>query len=1347
MRPSRFFVLLALGLSFVSAANAQDFDPRGRRRPPVNPGPGPGRPPRPAEPKGPQQGVLIERYTRIVLAQPGAPFPLQRLAQLYRERDGNLAKLLADFEPRAAQPGPNQLAATTALAGLYRLDARPLDAIRTYEKAVALDPKDPAALLALARLLQDRGDLVQARQRFVQALALRLPTADREPVLRTVMGLALDQKDWESAKRFHSDLVKLQPTSLFVRGELGRELFARGEFERAEAEFKELVTAATGDNRTLAPALKELGRAQARAHKPQDAIATLKRALAAAGQEAAVRAEIYEIIAEIYRADQQLPVLVKQLEDEHPTDFARLALLGGLYEETGAVTKAIETYGRALAVNPRHIDLRLRRIRLLQANGELDQAINEYEALIRATPHNPQFVFEQCEALLQRGDRARALRLLGELEARAGRDDDVLARVADFYGRIGEAARALKVLERLAQQSTGDPAHIVDLGDRYFQDGNKPLALSTWKRILLVIQPRSKALTALGTVYLEHDMVVEALAALKEAAQLEPADLNIKKQLAQVFERQKNYKEARAIYVELLAKAKESGDNLLARECRGRLVAVWALERTLEQQVAPLTARFQNTAHDLDAGKTLAEVLLRLRRVAEAETVLRRLVELAPGDPDTYLVLERVLVQQNKIAEAIATLEKLLQVEPKRARELYQRMATYALQIYKDDDAIKYAERAVELNPDDAEGHRRLGAMYRSKQDTERAIVQFRAALAKNERLFVVYFELADLLLARGDVDDADRLFRRVVRGAPDEELVARAARLSMQIHLGRGTLETLEQDLLPLAIGNPQRPLYRRLLVEIYGNLTFGLVQRVRHGTGSDRQEARRSLARIGARAVKPLLDALTDRDIGQQRVAIDVLGYVDNKNAAMPLFAFATGPGDVPLRTRAMIACGRLGEVALVPRFEALLFPKEGDDVGLSDGVASASVWALARLRNATALRVLRRVVQNGTPGMRALALLGLASAHDTASVPLVASVASAVESGTTARAAAAWTLGALGATSEAPTLLGMARQGESLVRPMALVALARLGKREPTVARLAVPAMAEAVVSAGFRDVGAAALVELTQAGAESDGLTLEELPMTGLDGGLDVEAILRGLVPRGHGAAERSAAFVKYADILGQVSAIALQTSADGARAVLGALADGGFAPLVGGDAPEAVKARVAALGVELEPRVVPLARHPDPALRTKAVVLLGRSKSELASAAVADAVSDSNDGVRRVALGAIGWLPSDAALGAVGKALSDPEWPIRVLASEAMGRLGASGRSKEASALLERVALGDTYALVREAALTSLALFEPAAARRVAAVVRTQDAEPRLRALAEALETHILVSSHLSGGQP
>jgi tetratricopeptide (TPR) repeat protein/HEAT repeat protein len=1347
-----------------SSLHAQDFDPHGRRRP-HSPPPG-GHAPNPRSPagepaaSGPSHGALIERYTKVVLAQPGAPFPLQRLAQLYRDRDGGIAQLVADFQARSQRPGPEQYSATVSLAGLYKLDGLGADAESTYEKAIGLKPDDPNAILALARLHQDRGDLAPARARFEQSLPLQAPQADKEQTLRTLMGIALDQKDWEGAKGFHRQLTALEPSSLFVKGELGRELFNRGEYERAASELKEVVLAANGDNRALAPALKELGRAQAKAHDNVEALATLKRALTAAGAQSALRAEIYEIVTEIYRADQKLPLLVKQLEGEHPTDFARLALLASLYEETGDSAQAIATYKRALAIAPRQIDLRLRMIRLLQANGELDTAIGEYEGLIRTSPNNPQFVFEECEALLQRGDRARALKLVMDLETRASVDEEVLARVADFYARIGENERSLRVLQRLAQTSSGDAGHLVDLGDRYFQDGNQPLAVQTWRRILTAVQPRAKALAALGDVYLEHDMTTDALAAYREAVQLEPTNLAYKKSLAAAFERTRAYREARLIYEEIVTKAREKGDKPLAREARTRIVALWGLERVLEQQLPGLRAAFGASPPDPEAGRTLAEAQLHLRRLAEAEATLRRVLELTPGDAESYLALERVLVQQGKIADAITLLERLALVEPKRARELYERMAQYALQIYRDDDAIKYAARAVELNPDDAEGHRRLGEMYRSRQDVDGAIAEFRAAITKNDRLFVVYFELADLLLSKGQAGDADRLFRRVVRGAPDEELVARAARLSMQINLGRGTLESLEQELLPLAIGQPQRPIFRRLLVEVYGNLTFGLVQRVGHSAPEDAEQARAALARIGSRAVKPLLDALADTDAAQQGIAIRVLAYVQNKNAALPLFAFATGPAEPALRARAMIACGALADASLVPKYESLLFARDanGEPPPLADGVAVAAVWGLARMHAPRAIPLLRRIARGGTPAMRALAVLGLGMAHDRSSVSEIASIASAADAGNLARAAAAYALGELDAEGAVPTLLELAQESDALPRRMALLSLARMATgKDAGWHHEAVQAMADAAF-AGEHDVArgrsladavsrTAVVALATVAGGgpllDARARTGDTMPVP--EGGLDVESLLDELVPKVVPESDRGAALVRFSEAIRRAALAALRTSGDRARAVLDALGtgEGELEPFVsrGATGPGAAAART--LTASLEPSIVPLARHPDPAIRAKAIVLVARSSSDAAVDAVVAGLDDASEAVQRVALAAVAQPTGDGArppasaraVAAVGRVLEGHEsWALRVLGARAMGRLGAAGAGPEAGRRLTVAATQDAYALVRQAALEALTEFDAAGARALAARMATGDAEPRVREVARAIAT-------------
>src|SRR5690606_35294804 len=288
---------------------------------------------------------------------------------------------------------------------------------------------------------------------------------------------------------------------------------------------------------------------------------------------------------------------------------------------------------------------------------------------------------------------------------------------------------------------------------------------------------------------------------------------------------------------------------------------------------------------------------------------------------------------------------------------------------YKDDRAVEYAARAVELSPDDAEGHRKLGEMYRRRQDTDRAIAAFRQAIAKNDRLFAVYFQLAELLLSQGKTDEADQLLRRVVRAAPDEELVAQAARLSMQVNLGRGTLESLEKELLTVALGNPGRPLYRRLLVEVYGAMAFPMMHHAQSGTPEQAEQARDELQRIGERAVKPLLDALNDERDAQQRTAIELLAHIQNKGAGPALFAYATGSGELDMRVRAMLAVGALQDAALLPKLESVLALDGVVRSDESDPVTVAAAWAVARMRDRRAIPLLQKLIGSEAPSIRGL------------------------------------------------------------------------------------------------------------------------------------------------------------------------------------------------------------------------------------------------------------------------------------------------------------------------------------------------------------------------------------------
>lgn len=1288
---------------------------------------------------GPNREALIARYLGIVLAQPGAEFPLERLTQLYRERDGNLDKLVAELSARVSKDA-SPYSALVALGGVYKKDAQAERAISSFEQAIGTEPQNPIGLLALAHLYVDRGDKAAARARFEQALPNVKDAPTREQVLRTLMGLSLDEKDFAKAKQAHEQLLTATRGSFFVRAELARELAARGELARAVTEYEAVVRAAAGDNRVLAPALVDLGRTLAQAGKTQEAQSALDRALAISSGESGARRQILEALADIYRRSERLPALVERLAKQ-TSGTEELKLLAQLYEETGQVEKALATHRKVLARDAKEVGTRLRVVRLLEVRGELDAAIAEYDSLIKSAPRNPDYVFRLTEALLQRGDRKRALAELSALEARSGSDEETLTALVDFYERMEEKDRALALLTRLAQTGSQDPEHVVELGSRYWEQGDKKKAVQTWQRLRTLLPDRAEGLLRLGEVYLEHDMSQEALEMLAEAVKREPKQARVRRAYAVGLERvgaaaggrdgqRLAYEEARKIWEQILRDS--AADSNLAREARQHVVTLLSLTGQLAPRINLLERKFAGSEPDLEAGRLLSEAHVRLRRYDDAERVLRRLTQLSPGNVEDLTRLERVLVLGRKLEAALTTLEKLVKLDPKRAREYYQRMAGYAAELYQDDRALGYAARAVELGPDDADGHKKLGEMYEKRQDTARAIAEFRSAIAKNERMFPVYLELAELLVGQGQLDEADQLFRRVVRSSPDEELVYKAARLSMQLNLGRGTLESLEKDLLPIALGNPERPIFRRLLVEVYGALAYPLLHRAKSQTPAEAEEARAQLRKLGERAVKPLLDALSDPREAQQQVAITLLTHVGNKDAASSLFAYASGGADPELRARAMVAVGTLRDARLEPKLAELLLGGERGHLSDGDPVSVAAAWALARLGSKSSLAALEKLSSSDSGNLRALAVLGMARLADVRAVPQVQKLLRSQEAGALPRAAAAFAAGALNLRGEAETLTELSRDPDPSVRAQAILALARL-KLEPAATAIA-ETLTEPTPELG-RAAARAAVVLVSGVPAAPE----EVFPVP--EGALDVRRVIDAIHPTPHDPTQEIAALAKLSPALSRAAAAAAESSPRRARALSEALSRGGgmilgsFETASRKPKPEEQATAQRLLGDVGASVVLPLARlatHPDPDLRLVPLPFLVGRKEEAAMRALETLTRDPEPVVRRAVLSALGPEQQSLAKAVAARLNQEAEWPLRATAADALGRIAPGTPEPAIVEALARAALSDPYALVREAAAKALSRVAGSAALPTLRQLKERDPEPRLRGLAERL---------------
>lgn len=1318
----------------VGQAQDDDWDIQRERRAPTPPGKRSPRPKRRAEPDAARRDrtdVLIARYRRVLENDPSDSVALRRLLELYRERDGNIDSLIDELDEeradRAKAYGPRLI-----LGRIYEQSRRIDDARKVYQEALELRPEEPAPLVALARIHRDTEDQDRARELLERALEHTRADAERRELLRELGELALEQEAFEDARGYYARLMRGAQGSVYVRTEYARALSARGEHGRAVEEYERVLRKLGGDNRVLPPVLRDMGRAQLEAGRVDAAIDTLERGLRYAPKGSGIRPEIYDVMVEAYRRAGRLDELAERLDDE-ASGFETHALSGRVHDELGNEDEALAAYRRALRIDRGHIDTRVRVVQLLSRAGRLDDVIDEYRTLIRVAPREPRFVVELAQLLMQVGRREEAMQLAAKTSRRYPRDATVHQALAELYGEWGEDELATREVERLVRIDPSDPSHLIVLGAQQLAEGDREAAIATWRRILSTEPNKARAYATLGDVFTDHDMLAEAEEAYREAVRREPDEVDHVRGLANLLEQPREHErhserrerddEASKLWARVLELAED--DAMARREARNRIVAIAARRNELGARMSEWRGAFSDEPPDLSAGRFLAEAHLRQRprELDEAAAVLQRIVEHAPGDVASLTELERVRTAQGDLPGAIDVLRRLVDADPRKAAHYLQRMAEHALSLYRDAEAVEYAEMAVKRTPDDASAHRRLGDLYRARQDLDQAIDSYRRAIDLDERLFPTYFELAELHLAQGEVEEADRLLRQVMRASPDDDLVARAGRASIQIHMGAGTLRDLEQDLLPLALSHTRRPVYRRLVVELYDALTRPWIRAVEEG-GEGAEAAREALGALGKRALKPLLEGLSDPDPAQRRIAISVLGHVGNANAAGPLLSVAEGEGEASLRARALTAAGALAEARLAPRFVAIA---EGSERRLRERAA----WSLARMGGRKAVRAMRDMLTHADPGVRAFAALGLARAEDRASADEVATLQQE-DRNAHAQAAAAWALGELGGPDHVPVLIQALRGRSGSVAAAAARALGRLGggrARRALVRNVFAP-------EAERREVAAHALAEL--AAPPTDGPDWFPAPEPTASVGDYIARLVERRASRAGGEVDlrvleddlrQAATDALKGPVERVLAALAVLTPEPGAPEVvsLGVLTSG-LADRPEGRRDEALGA-LADLGRALAPELVALVGQPDPEVRERAVRLLGRLDHPAVAGALLQALDDGESSVQRAGLAVLARRHARAEDGLpdrVARLLGHSDWSVRTEAAQTLGRL----ESRDAADALARVLREDDYAFVREAAARSLGRLGGSTAEAALERAAAEDPEPRVRRAAE-----------------
>ncbi len=1001
---------------------------------------------------------VVARYKAILRRNPSDTSALRKLTQLYK-RYRTISLLLREYE-KALKKAPKRIDLAIVLGHLQAKQRKFAAAEQTYQTALTIDSKNLVALIALGDLFKKNNKPVLARKYYDRAIPLAVSAKQKKLLLREVAEFALAADDIVGAKGYFERYIALAPKDLRARMALADALTRHKRYPDAIKTLKETSSLVGKDVTRSVEIASRLGVIHEAKGDDAAAIKEYRRAISLAGKNQYLQREMTNRLIEVYRRRRELPALITKLEkrwaNQNKRGHFEWDTLARLYDETGDQERAMQAYQTATNKAPYELATRRQLIALLDNAGRESEALTQYEKLVKIAPGEPRFQLQLAKRYKERGSEKKALAVLQKLSKRFPNDAGVQTNTAELYTRWGRHELALKSYTRLTRIEPKEPSHWVNLGEHYYIHGNQSKAIATWKRLL---HTRSAAAYGrLAQTYAEHDMLKRANAMYAKSIAMQPKKTDWYIGRARVLARLQKWPEAITDWKQVFELTKNNPSTRgINRESQRRIVGLLLRTGTgpLRRQMAKWQTQFGKNPPDLDAGYFLVEAHLRQRSFPQARTILERILSINPSDIGSVEQLVKVYRSQRQYDKAVALLQGLIQKlgpkDPGSKRHYYTQIAEIKTEANQHEDALRFAHKALETGPQDATGYRQLGQRYEAMQRHKQAIEAYEKAIALNPRSLDIYFTLARLYKGK-ETKKAARLYHEVLKRARDEDMLHRAGREAINLEEISQTLDQLERVLAPLAFRFPHKVAYRKILVELYERHVPAIVARKNNGNAAQSKKAEKELAKISNNALKPLLEALNDKqDPSQQRIAVFVLGHLHHRGAAVPLVRFGKrslqtktrNPTQIgtqlnrDVRIHAIVAAGRLGEPKIIPELATLSKHR-------SIAVRQASVFALGLTKSALAIPSLLSHLSDSDQNVQTLACLGLAQIGEQRVSTVMAKVALDTSRHENTRSACTFGLGLLKAESATPQLALALEQGSNNVQKLAAWSLGMVGDK---------------------------------------------------------------------------------------------------------------------------------------------------------------------------------------------------------------------------------------------------------------------------------------------------------------
>jgi tetratricopeptide (TPR) repeat protein len=338
-------------------------------------------------------------------------------------------------------------------------------------------------------------------------------------------------------------------------------------------------------------------------------------------------------------------------------------------------------------------------------------------------------------------------------------------RAPGFYNlgsllvRQGRSAEALEAFREAARLAPEEPAYQFAFGEALYRAGDIDGATPALEKAASPPNPVPEALQLLAALHEKAGNKQEAWAALGRYLELRPDDIEVRILLGAQFAGNRLYPEALAVWKEGL-----SGGEAL-EELNYRIGE--ALSRTREgyqEAESYLRKALEIDAEHLEARMLLGHVLVRQDHIEQGLKELSQAARDHPESPDAHYALAGVYQRLGRSEEAQAERQQFQDLNREAERQAHG--ASQALVAYKDAKALLDKGRLLEaesafeavlaLDPDNVAACSMLAKITYSKGDVVGALQWIGQALQKDDSSGELHYLRALFSMKNGNLAEAE---------------------------------------------------------------------------------------------------------------------------------------------------------------------------------------------------------------------------------------------------------------------------------------------------------------------------------------------------------------------------------------------------------------------------------------------------------------------------------------------------------------------------------------------------------------------------------------------------------------